>query len=309
MQQPGVRALSAFVAVAERRSFAKAAVELGLSRSALSETIRALEARLGVRLLNRTTRSVSLTAAGERLLSHVRPPLAELAAAIESVAAFRDRPAGLLRLTVAPPAARSLLAPLLARFLAQHPEIQIEVSVDAALVDIVAERFDAGIRGGERVARDMIAIRVSDDLRLLVFAAPSYLARRPPPATPYDLEAHDCIRIRIAGGGFLPWTFERKGKRIEVAVEGSIIVNDLDFSLRAAIEGAGLVQLPEDQAAPFVAARRLVPLLADWGSRVVGFHLYHSSRRQVPPPLQALIAFLRANRPRGAGLPATHGRA
>jgi len=300
MRKPSLREMSAFAAVAERRSFARAAQELGMSRSALSETIRALEARLGVRLLNRTTRSVAPTAAGERLLARMQPLLADFAAAIDDIGAFRDKPAGRLRLTVPPPAARWVLAPLIARFLRQYPDIEIEVSVDAALVDIVAERFDAGIRGGERVARDMIGMRLSGDLRILVFAAPDYLARRPVPATPHDLEAHDCIRVHVGGGRLLPWTFERKGKRLEVAVEGTLVTNDLDFALQAALQGIGLIQLPDDQVAPHVAAGHLVPLLEDWAPRIGGLYFYHSSRRQVPPALKALVDFLRANRPRAA---------
>jgi len=300
MQRPGLREMTAFAAVAERRSFAKAALELGVSRSALSETIQALEERLGVRLLNRTTRSVAPTAAGERLLERMQPLLADFSAAIDDIGAFRDRPAGRLRLTVPPPAARWVLAPLIARFLRQYPEIQIEISVDPALVDIVAERFDAGIRGGERVARDMIGMRLTGDLRVLVFAAPSYLARRPAPATPHDLKAHDCIRIQVGGGRLLPWMFERKGKRLEVAVEGTLVTNDLDFALQAALQGIGLIQLPDDQVAPYVEAGQLVPLLEDWALRGGGLYLYHSSRRQVPPALKALIDFLRSHRPRGA---------
>ena len=299
MRNPGLREMGALAAVAERRSFAKAALELGVSRSALSETIRALETRLGVRLLNRTTRSVAPTEAGERLLAHVRPLLADFEAALESIGAFRDKPAGTLRLTVAPPAARWLLAPLVARFLSEHPEIQLEVSVDAALVDIVAERFDAGIRAGERVARDMIGLPLTDDLRILVLGSPAYLARHPRPLAPRDLEAHDCLRIRVPSGQYLPWMFERKGKRLEVAVQGSLVCNDLDLALRAALEGAGLIQLPDEQASPYVAAKQLVPMLEDWAPRFGGLYLYHSSRRQVPPALQALIEFLRTHRPRG----------
>jgi DNA-binding transcriptional LysR family regulator len=300
MPTPDLHAMSAFAAVAERRSFAKAALDLGMSRSALSETVRTLEAKLGVRLLNRTTRSVSTSAAGERLLANLRPLLADFAAAVEDIGAFRDRPAGRLRLTVAPPAARSLLSPLIARFLAAHPEIQVEISVEAALVDIVAEGFDAGIRPGERVARDMIAIRLTDVLRATVLGAPAYLARRPRPNEPADLQAHDCIGIRVGPGRLLPWTFERKGKRLEVAVEGSLICNDLDFILSAVLAGVGLAQMPDDVAAPYIKSGKLVPLLEEWAPRVGGLYLYHPSRRQVPPALRALIDFLRAGRPRGA---------
>lgn len=300
MTKPSLREMSAFAAVAERRSFAKAAADLGMSRSALSETIRTLEARLGVRLLNRTTRSVAPTAAGDRLLAHIRPLLADFAAAIDDIGTFRDKPAGRLRLTVPPPAARWVLAPLIAKFIRQYPEIEVEVSVDAALVDIVAERFDAGIRAGERVARDMIGFPLSDDLRLLAFAAPAYLARHPAPATPHDLEGHDCIRVHVGGGRLLPWTFERKSRRLEVAVEGTLVTNDLDFAIQAAVQGIGLLQLPADQVGPFVETGQLVPLLEDWAPRVGSLYFYHSSRRHVPPALRAFADFLRANRPRAA---------
>lgn len=293
MRAPDLREMDAFVAVAERRSFARAALELGVSRSALSETIRSLESSLGIRLLNRTTRSVAPTAAGEKLLSRLRPVLEDYRAAVRSIGDFRDRPAGSLRLTVAPPAAR-VLAPLFARFLARHPEIELEISVDGALVDIVAARFDAGIRPGERVERDMIAVRLTPEIRPLIAAAPAYLARRPPPLTPRDLHAHACIRIRLPNGAFLPWQFERKGKRLEVAVTGPLIVNDPALALSAAIEGAGLVQMAQEEAAASVASGRLVPVLEAWAPHSAGFHLYHPSRRQVPPALQALIGFLRS---------------
>src|SRR5882724_2944364 len=197
MRGPELAEMNAFVAVAERRSFARAALQLGISRSRLSETISGLEARLGVRLLNRTTRSVAPTAAGERLLTRLRPLLDDLAGALDSINTFRDKPAGLLRLTVPPPVASFMLAPLLSRFLAEYPEIELEVSVDAALTDIVAGRFDAGIRMGERLERDMIALRIGEEMRAVVVAAPSYLARNPAPAAPADLDTHNCIRIRF----------------------------------------------------------------------------------------------------------------
>ncbi|MCW5773731.1 MAG: LysR family transcriptional regulator [Rhodospirillaceae bacterium] len=298
MRLPDLRALAAFVAIAERRSFAKAAKELGLSRSALSETLRGLETQLGVRLVNRTTRSVAPTEAGDRLLARLRPLLDDYRDALQSIGDFRDKPAGTLRLTVAPPAARSVLGPVLGAFLAQHPGIDLEVSVDGALVDIVAARFDAGIRPGERVERDMIAVRLTPEIRPLVVAAPAYLARRGAPATPHELQRHDCIRIRLPNGGFLPWGFERGGKRLEVAVKGSLIVNEPDLALRAAEDGAGLVQVAQDDAREPVADGRLVAVLEGWTPRSTGFYLYHPSRRQVPPPLQALIAFFRKTLPR-----------
>jgi DNA-binding transcriptional LysR family regulator len=292
---PDLRAMSAFVAVAERKSFARAAAELGLSRSALSETIRALETRLGVRLLNRTTRSVSATEAGERLLARLRPVLDDYQAAIHSIGGFREKPAGTLRLTVPPPAALPLLGPLVARFLAEHPAIQLEISASGALVDIVAERFDAGIRPGERLQRDMIAIRLIKELHPVIVAAPSYIARRGRPAAPADLHRHDCIRIRLPSGAFLPWTFEKKGKRLEATVEGSLIVDESTLALRAAVDGVGLVQATRENAGDEIAAGRLAAVLEDWAPRSAGLYLYHPSRRQMPPALQAFIAFLRTH--------------
>jgi DNA-binding transcriptional LysR family regulator len=220
MRGPDLGEMNAFVAVAEQRSFARAAVQLGISRSRLSETIRGLEARLGVRLLNRTTRSVAPTVAGERLLARMRPLLDDFAAVLDSINVFRDKPAGLLRITVPPPVASLMLAPLLSRFLAQYPAIDLEISVDAALTDIVAGRFDAGMRAGERVERDMIAVRIGEEFRGVVVAAPDYLARHPRPTTPRDLETHNCIRFRFPSGVIVPWQFEKKGKQVEVAVAG-----------------------------------------------------------------------------------------
>jgi DNA-binding transcriptional LysR family regulator len=294
MRGPGLAEMNAFVAVAEQRSFAKAALQLDISRSRLSETVSALEARLGVRLLNRTTRSVAPTAAGERLLARLRPLLDDLAGALDSINTFRDKPAGLLRLTVPPPVASFMLSPLVPRFLAQYPAIELEVSVDATLVDIVAGRFDAGMRGGERIERDMIAVRIGDVIGGVVVAAPSYLARHPRPTTPRDLEAHNCILFRFPGG-MLPWRFEKRGKQVEVAVEGNLIVNDQELAVRAAVDGVGVLYTAFGYAAPEIKAGRLVPLLEDWGPRSMTIFLYYSSRRQVPAPLQAFIGFLREN--------------
>src|SRR6476660_3352077 len=230
MRKPELGEMNAFLTVAERRSFAKAAVQLGVSRSRLSETIRALEDKLSVRLLNRTTRSVAPTAVGERLLARLRPLLDDFDTALDSINAFRDKPAGLLRLTVLPPAANLMLAPLLSRFLAQYPAIDLEISVDAALTDIVAGRFDAGIRPGERVERDMIAVRIGEEMRGVLVAAPDYLVSHPRPTTPRDLQTHNCIRFRFPSGVIVPWQFEKKGNKVEVAVEGRLTVNDPDRS-------------------------------------------------------------------------------
>jgi len=293
MKRLGFADLTIFAEVARRRSFAKAAAQLGLSRSTLSETVRGMEEELGVRLLNRTTRSVAPTEAGERLLARLTPLLDDFAAALDSVNAFRDTPAGLLRLTVPPPAARSLLAPLLARFMAEHPAISLEISVDGTLTDIVRERFDAGIRVGERLDRDMVALRLLCDTRFHVVASPDYLARHSAPRVPEDLQAHDCVRVRFPSGALQRWEFERAGKRLEVAVGGRLTVNDADLYLRAALDGVGIAYLLSDYVAAPVAEGRLVTLLDDWMPRFSGFYLYYPTRRQLPSTLQAFVDFLR----------------
>lgn len=296
MRNPGLEEMNAFAAIAERRSFAKAAVALGVSPSTLSQTIRDLEERLGVRLLNRTTRSVAPTEAGERLLERLRPLLADFDAAIDTVRAFRDKPAGVIRLTVPPPAASFILAPALQRFFAAYPDIKLEISVDLNLVDIVADHFDAGIRLGNSVDRDMIAVRVSDPIRRALVAAPAYLAQHPAPETPHDLLRHNAIRFRLPGGGFIPWRFEENGKSFEVAPEGSLIVNEPEMAVRAAIDGVGVLYAARQYVDEAVASGRLMPMLEAWVPTVTdGFFLYYPSRRHVPAPLQALINFLRNN--------------
>ncbi|MGH6974345.1 MAG: LysR family transcriptional regulator [Stellaceae bacterium] len=296
MRNPGLEEMNAFAAIAERRSFAKAAVALGVSPSTLSQTIRDLEERLGVRLLNRTTRSVAPTEAGERLLERLRPLLADFDAAIDTVRAFRDKPAGVIRLTVPPPAASFILAPALQRFFAAYPDIKLEISVDLNLVDIVADHFDAGIRLGNSVDRDMIAVRVSDPIRRALVAAPAYLAQHPAPETPHDLLRHNAIRFRLPGGGFIPWRFEENGKSFEVAPEGSLIVNEPEMAVRAAIDGVGVLYAAQQYVDEAVASGRLMPMLEAWVPTVTdGFFLYYPSRRHVPAPLRALINFLRNN--------------
>ncbi|SEE06659.1 transcriptional regulator, LysR family [Rhizobiales bacterium GAS188] len=294
MRKPGFAEMTAFVAIAERSSFAKAAIHLGISRSALSETIRILEDKLGVRLLNRTTRSVALTEVGERLLAALRPALDGFEAAVESINMFRDKPAGHLRLTVPRPAARVVLAPVLAKFLAAYPAITLEIVTDSALTDIVRNRFDAGIRPGHRVERDMIAVRVGEDARPTIVASPGYLLRHPRPKVPGDLQAHNCIRQRFASGVIPQWAFEKRGKSLEVMVEGSLIVSDGDIAARAAVDGAGIARLPLSSVEDLVRQARLIPLLQDWAPRSVGFFLYYPSRRQTPAALQVLVDFLKA---------------
>ncbi len=287
--------LSAFVAVAEQKSFTKAAQQLGISTATLSQAIRSLEDGLGVRLLNRTTRSVGLTAVGERLLDRLRPVLDDYDKALESINDFRDRPCGLLRLTVLPPASEFLLAPLLARFLAQYRDVRMEVLAETALQDIVAERFDAGIRMGQRVERDMVAVRVSGDIRIVTVASPAYLAEQGTPTEPQDLRDHNCIRFRFPGGGILPWRFERKGKRLEVAVDGSVVTSDPRLGVSLTADGAGVFYTADLYAQNLLAERKLVSLLEDWAPPPDAFYLYYPSRRQNPAALQALIEFLKEN--------------
>jgi DNA-binding transcriptional LysR family regulator len=303
MPTPGFAETSAFVAVVEQKSFTKAAKQLGLSPPRVSEMVRHLEERLGVRLIERTTRSVAATAAGERLIGRLRPVLAEYQAAFETANEFRSKPAGLLRLTVAPPAADFVLAPVIARFLALYPEISLDISVDGALTDIVAGRFDAGIRPGERVARDMIAVRVSDELPLVVAAAPAYLKRRGEPKTPQELGAHDCIRIRLPSGGFFPWRFRINRRIVEVHVGGPLIVDgSTSVPLTAALEGAGLIQLPLPYVAAEFAAGRLVAVLDQFAPPPSeGFFLYYPSRRQTRAALKVLVDFLRDARRGSSG--------
>jgi DNA-binding transcriptional LysR family regulator len=287
--------LSAFVAVAEEASFTKAAKRLGLSPATLSQTIRSLEERLGVRLLNRTTRSVAPTDAGERMLHQMRPLLDGFDAALESVNAFRDKPSGHLRLSVPPPVAKFVLAPVLARFLAQYPEITIEITVETRISDIVADHFDAGFRRGNWIARDMIAVRVADDRRMHVVASPDYLARRGKPLKPTDLHSHNCIRFRLAQGEFVPWEFVVDGKVVEIQVEGSlIVVNDPDLLLTAVLEGIGITYTLEEYVRPMIDEGRLISLLDDFAQPPIdGFFLFYPSRRQNSAALQAFIEFLR----------------
>jgi DNA-binding transcriptional LysR family regulator len=223
---------------------------------------------------------------------------------VEAVNAFRDKPAGRLRLTVPPPVASLVLAPLLARFLAEYPDIAIDISVDSAMVDIVAGRFDAGIRIGERVARDMIAVRITDNIKVMVVASPAYLARHAALRTPGDLANHNCIRVRFPGGDFLPWAFAVEGRIQQFEVEGSVIVNESDLAIRAALDGIGVLYEISDYVAPMIAEARLVAVLEDWMPPPSdGFFLYYPSRRQNPAALQALIDFLRKNLKTGAGTP------
>jgi DNA-binding transcriptional LysR family regulator len=295
MKKPSFAEMNAFIAVAERASFTKAARHLGISPSTLSETIRGFEEKLGVRLLNRTTRSVAPTEIGQRLLAELRPALEGFEAAVESINVFRDKPAGHLRLTVPRPAAKMVIEPILAKFLKANPAITLEVSIDSALTDIVRERFDAGIRPGHRVEQDMIAVRIGDDARPTVIASPDYLAQHPAPKIPGDLRNHNCIRHRYASGVVHQWDFEKRGKSLEVAVTGSLITSNSDLAIRAALDSVAIARVPATFVEHHIASKQLVPLLEDWTPRSVGFFLYYPSRRQMPAVLQAFIDVVKAH--------------
>lgn len=298
MHGPSLAEMNAFVAVLERKSFTKAAQQLDLSTARVSEMVRNLEEGLGVRLVERTTRSVAPTAAGERLLQRLRPALDDCRAALESTNEFRGKPAGTLRLSVSPLAADFVLAEALPRFLNLNPEISLDISVQSEFgPDLVAGHFDAGIHAGEWLARDMIAVRISGEMRIVVAAAPSYLALRGEPKTPRELTAHDCIRFRMSAGDFLPWRFRIKRRTLEVHVEGRVIVNDDRLAVRSAVEGVGLLQFPLHFVASQLAAGRLVTVLDDWAPPPLsGFFLYYPSRRQNRAALKALVDFLRHTR-------------
>ncbi len=298
MHGPSLAETTAFVAVVELKSFTKAAKQLALSPPRVSELIRNLEEQLGVRLVERTTRSVAPTAAGERLLERLRPVLDEYRSALESTNEFRGKPAGILRLTAPPPAGDFFLASAIPRFLAHYPEISLDLSFTEALTDIVAEHFDAGIRIGERIERDMIAVRITDELPLVVAGSPAYFAQRGKPKTPDDLVAHDCIRTRFSSGTYVPWRFRVKRRDLEVHVEGRLVVNSVTVGRRAAVEGLALIQAPPVFIASELAEGTLVTALDEWApTPLTGFFLYFPSRRQMRPALKALVDFLRDERP------------
>jgi DNA-binding transcriptional LysR family regulator len=282
--------LVAFLAVARERSFTRAAAQLGVSQSALSHTIRGLEERLGLPLLTRTTRSVAPTEAGERLVRTVGPRLEEIDTELAALTELREKPAGTIRITTGEHSAEAILWPALAKLLPRYPDIKVELIVDYGLTDIVAERYDAGVRLGEQVAKDMIAVRIGPDFRMAVVGAPSYFAGRPRPKTPQDLTAHDCINIRLpTHGGIYAWEFEKRGRGLKVRVEGQLVFNNIALRLKAALAGLGLAYLPEDQVERHVADGRLIPVLADWCTPFSGYHLYYPSRRQPAPAFALLV--------------------
>jgi len=294
MLRDNVDDLLAFLAVAREKSFTRAAGRLGVSQSALSHAIRGLEARLGLRLLTRTTRSVSATEAGERLLQNVGPRFEEIEAELDALSAFRDKPAGTIRITTGEHAADTILWPALARLLPKYPDIKVELNIEMALTDIVAERYDAGVRFGEQVGKDMIAVRIAPDMRFVVVGAPSYFANRPVPKKPQDLMAHSCINIRLPTyGGLYAWEFAKAGRELKVRVEGQLVFNRMAHVMTAALAGFGLAFAPEDLVAPHVAKGRLKRVLEDWCAPFPGYHLYYPSRRQSSPAFALLVDALR----------------
>lgn len=293
MRRENFSDLIAFVMVAREGSFTRAAAQLGVSQSALSHTIRGIEARMGIRLLTRTTRSVSVTEAGARLLAIAAPRFDEIEAEVAALSELRDKPTGTVRITAAEHAANDVLWPRLTPLLAAYPDIRIEINIDYALTDIVANRYDLGVRLGDAVAKDMIAVRIGPDFRMAVVGAPAYFDRRPKPLTPHELMGHDCINLRLPTyGGLYPWEFERDGHQLNVRVEGQLTFNSSSPRLRAALAGFGLAYLPEDMVAADVAAGRLVSVLGDWCQPFAGYHIYYPGR-QSSQALQLVIQALR----------------
>jgi DNA-binding transcriptional LysR family regulator len=294
MRREDISDIIAFLAVAREQSFTRAAAKLGVSQSALSHTVRGLEERLGLRLLTRTTRSVAPTQAGERLLRSAGPHLDAIDAELAGLTALRDKPSGTIRITAGEHAADCVLWPALKRMLPDYPDIQVEVIVDYGLTDIVAERYDAGVRLGEQVAKDMIAVRIGPDMRMSVVAAPSYFATRPRPKVPQDLTAHSCIGLRMpTHGGLFAWEFEKRGREVKVRVEGPLVFNNFNLRLEAALAGFGLAYMPEDRAQKYITSGQLVRVLEDWCAPFAGYHLYYPSRRQPTPAFVVLVDALR----------------
>jgi DNA-binding transcriptional LysR family regulator len=276
--------LAIFSVVAQERSFTRAAAKLGMSQPALSRIMRKLEERLGVRLLARTTRSVSPTEAGEHLLRVVAPRFEEIDDELSLLSEFRDKPAGKLRITAGEHAAITCLQPALAKLLPDFPDIQVEVIVDYGLTDIVSEGYDAGVRLGEQVAKDMIAVRIGPEIRMAVVGSPGYFARCPRPKSPHDLTRHNCITIRLPTyGGIFPWEFEKKGQELKVRVDGQLVFNNVAMRLHAVLNGLGLAYMPEDMVSEHLDEGRLVRVLSDWCPPFPGYHLYYPSRRQTSP--------------------------
>jgi DNA-binding transcriptional LysR family regulator len=294
MQREEMADLTAFLVVAEERSFTRAAAKLGMTQSALSQLMRRLEKRLGLRLLTRTTRSVAPTEAGERLLQTLAPALANLDASLAALTELRDKPAGTIRITSVEHAAKTIIWPALKKLLPDYPDINVEISLDYGLIDIVAERYDAGVRLGEQVAQDMIAIRIAPDMPMAIVGTPEYLAKHSPPVVPQDLMQHRCINLRVpTSGGLTTWGFEKEGRTLKVRTDGPLIFNTLDLILDAAVAGFGLAYLPMDQVQQYLDSGRLVRVLDDWSTELSGYHLYYPSRRQPTSAFALFVEMLR----------------
>ena len=294
MQLDDLNVLAAFLAVAEERSFTRAAKRVGVSRSALSHAVRGLEERIGVRLLSRTTRSVAPTDAGEQLIGHLRPALGDVASVLDQIAGLRERPAGRVRLVVSPLAATMVLAPKLAAFARTYPKVVLDVTTTHEMrLDLVAGHFDAGIHLGEFIERDMIAVRVSGDQRAAIVGAPEYFDAHPRPRSPRELTKHRCLNFRHGADETYRWEFDKGRQSLAVAVDGPLVVDDVQLLIRAAIDGVGLTFLMEEHAAPYLRSGQLVRVLEDWCEPFAGYFLYYPSRRQQPAALTALIETLR----------------
>lgn len=293
MARPNLNDLLAFVAVARSRSFTRAAAQLGVSQSALSHTMRGLETRMGMRLLTRTTRSVSVTDAGERLLLSVGSRLDEIEEELDALTALRDKPAGTVRITTGEHALTTILWPTLRPFLRKHPDIQVEFDVSYALKDIVAERLDAGVRMGEQIEKDMIAVRIGPPMRMATVGSPAYFKGETKPKKPQDLTRHRCINLRLPTyGGFYPWEFARQGREMHVRVQGQLAFSTVPHIVAAAVDGFGLAFVPEDMVLSHIKAGRLVRVLEDWCPAFPGYHLYYPSRRQHSPAFSLVLEAL-----------------
>ncbi|RBP84992.1 LysR family transcriptional regulator [Rhodobacter sp. 140A] len=294
MMTENFNALAIFATVARERSFTRAAAKLGISQSALSQQVQNLEERLGVRLLTRTTRSVAPTEAGERLLSTISPKFDEIELAIADLRSMRDRPAGTIRLTAGEHPAVSILQPALARFLPDFPDIKVELIVDYGLADIVAQGFDAGVRLGEQLEKDMVAVRIGPEMRMAVVASPAYFSHHPMPQSAEDLTSHNCINSRLPTyGTIFQWGLEKDGHHVKLRSEGQLVLNTLGLRIAAALDGMGIAYLPEDQILAYVAAGRLVRVLDDWCQPFPGYHLYYPSRKHPSAAFSLLLDRLR----------------
>jgi DNA-binding transcriptional LysR family regulator len=294
MQRTNLNDLVAFLSVARERSFTRAAAKLGISQSSLSHIIRDLETRLGIRLLTRTTRSVSPTEAGERLLNTVGPRLQEVETELASLSDLREKPSGTIRITSTDYGTDTILWPKLTPFLRRYPDIKVEIITDYGLTDIVAQRYDAGVRPGEQVAKDMIAVRIGPDIRMAVVGAPSYFSKRPEPKKPQDLVHHSCINLRLpTHGGLYAWEFEKGKRELKVRVEGQLTFNGIAQMINAALAGFGLAYVPEDLVQPHLSKLRLERVLEDWCQPYAGYHLYFPSRRQPSAAFALMVDALR----------------